>query len=389
MRDAVAGDPWQARLARMRRVLPLPLLVVSTIAALIVSASQHTTGRFEQGLPALAVEAILWGIVTVRLRGDSSTQWGPAVFALHSALAGFLVWVSLPYAVFAYTGFLYAYGLGRPWRIPAFAVTAFIVAAGLVGGYPSADAGRTVSYIVVALVLAALVVNSASITTRAVEQNEERGRMIGELAEANRRLEASMAENAELHAQLVAQARQSGIVEERQRLAGEIHDTLAQARTLARSNLTDARRSVRALRPEQLEDASLPEAIATLARNWSEQTAIAAALETTGTVTRAGADTEAALFRVAQEALSNVAKHAQASRVQLTLTYLDDTLLLDVADNGTGFDPAALADGYGLPGMRRRLAGVGGTLTVESAPGAGTTLNAAVSLAGPDHGGKP
>ena len=417
VQDAVVEDPWQARLARMRRVLPLPLLVVSTIAALIVSASQHTLGRFELGLPAVAVAALLWATVTALLRGDSSTRWGPVVFIAHSALAGYLVWASLPFAIFGYTGFLYAYGLGRRWRAPAFAITALIVSAGLVGGYPDGNAGRTATYLLVAVVLVALVLNSASITAHAVEQNQERGRMIAELAEANRRLEASMAENAGLHAQLVAQARQSGIVEERQRLAGEIHDTLAQgltgiiaqleaaehtrhrpeewsrhlaqARTLARSNLTDARRSVRALRPEQLEDSSLPEAIATLARTWSEQTAIAAGLETTGIVTRAGADTEAAVFRVAQEGLSNVAKHARASRVQLTLTYLDGTLLLDVADNGTGFDPAARADGYGLPGMRRRLEGVGGTLTVESAPSAGTTLNAAVPLAGPDHGGKP
>jgi signal transduction histidine kinase len=417
VRDAVLEDPWQARLARMRRLLPLPLLVVSTIAALIVSASQHTLGRFESGLPAVAVATLLWAAVTVRLHGDPSTRWGPAVFVLHSALAGFLVWVSLPYAVFGYTGFLYSYGLGRRWRPPAFAVTALIVSAGLAGGYPDGNAGRTASYLVVAVVLVVLVLNSASITARAVEQNQERGRMIGELAEANRRLEASMAENAALHAQLLTQARQAGIVEERQRLAGEIHDTLAQgltgiiaqleaaehtrhrpeewsrhlaqARTLARSNLTDARRSVRALRPEQLEEASLPEAITILARTWSEQAAIAAALGTTGTVTRASADTEAAVFRVAQEALSNVAKHAQATRVQLTLTYLDDTLLLDVADDGTGFDPATRTDGYGLAGMRRRLERVGGTLTIESTSGDGTTLNAAVPLAGPDHGGKP
>jgi signal transduction histidine kinase len=114
--------------------------------------------------------------------------------------------------------------------------------------------------------------------------------MIGELAEANRRLEESMAENAALHARLVEQARAAGVVQERRRLAGEIHDTLAQgltaivaqleaaeqarhrpaewsrhlaqARSLARSSLTEARRSVRALRPEQLENA-------TLARRWA------------------------------------------------------------------------------------------------------------------------
>ncbi len=307
-----------------------------------------------------------------------------------------------------------AYGLGRRWRIAGFAATALVVSAALAGGYPSGRPGHSLTYLLVAGVMLALVLNSARITNHAVQQNQERGRMIDELAEANRRLAASMEENTELHAQLLAQAREAGILEERRRLAGEIHDTLAQgltgiiaqleaaehtrhrpgewsrhlvqARSLARSSLTEARRSVRALRPEQLEDASLPEAIGVLARTWSAQSMVTANLDTTGTPVRAGADIEAAVFRVAQEALSNVAKHAQATKVQLTLTYLDDTLLLDVADNGAGFDPAARADGYGLLGMEQRLSRIRGTLTVESAPGSGTTVNAAVPLAGPPPG---
>lgn len=104
-----------------------------------------------------------------------------------------------------------------------------------------------------------------------------------------------------------------------------------------------------------------------------------------GTPVRAGAEVEAAVFRAAQEALSNVAKHAQAGRVQLTLSYAGDTLL-DLADDGTGFDPAAAgpaaAGGYGLTGMEQRLGRVGGTLTIESVPSWGTTINAAVPLAG-------
>jgi signal transduction histidine kinase len=107
---------------------------------------------------------------------------------------------------------------------------------------------------------------------------------------------------------------------------------------------------------------------------------IDADLQTTGTVIRADPDTEAAVFRVAQEALSNVAKHTRATRVQITLTYLGDTLLIDVADNGTGFDASATTEGYGLVGMRQRLSRVGGTLTVESSPDAGTIINASVSL---------
>ena len=143
---------------------------------------------------------------------------------------------------------------------------------------------------------------------------------------------------------------------------------------------------MRALRPEQLEEASLPEAIGTLARSWSQGSMIDADLQTTGTLVRAGPDTEAAMFRAAQGALSNVAKHVQAAKVQITLTYLGDALLLDVADDGTGFDVGAATGGYGLVGMRQRLSRVGGTLTVESSPGSATILNASVPLAGSAEG---
>ena len=414
MPNGAVEDPWQARMDRMRRLLPMPLLLVSTSLAAGAAAAQHTWARLELGLPVVAAAAVWWAVVTARLRPDASTGRRLTAFAVHTALAGFLVWISLPYGVFAYTGFLFAYRLGGQWLVAGFVATALVVSAALVGGYPSGNAGQTVTYLVVAGVLVALVSNSASITNRVLEQNQERGRMISELAEANRRLEASMAENVELHARLVAQAREAGITEERQRLAGEIHDTLAQgltgiiaqleaaehtrhhadtwsrhvaqARSLARTNLTEARRSVRALRPEQLEQASLPEAIGTLARAWSERSMIAAGVEATGTVARPGPDAEAAVFRAAQEALSNVAKHARATKVQITLTYLGDTVLLDVADDGAGFDPSAATDGYGLAGMRQRLARAGGMLTVESSPGAGTILNASVPLAGPAEG---
>jgi signal transduction histidine kinase len=403
---AVLEDPWQARLDRMRRILPLPLLAVATAGALV---SPSAGGGWRTSDTALVVAAAVWSAaVTARMRPDVPPRWRLAAFAVHTALAALLVGTDTWFGVFAYTGFLFAYGLGRLVRAPAFAATSLVVSAAMVGGYPTGADDALLTYLLVAGVMLALVLNSAHITYRALEQNVERGLVIGELAEANRRLEESMAENAALHARLVDQARAAGVVEERQRLAGEIHDTLAQgltaivaqleaaeqarhrpdewsrhltqARSLARSSLTEARRSVRALRPEQLENATLAEAIGELARGWSQQSGIAAELETAGTPARAPADIEAALFRVAQEALTNVARHATAAKVRITLTYLDDTLLLDVADDGIGFDPAAGTGGYGLVGMRHRLDGVGGTLTVESTPGYGTTLNAAVPL---------
>src|SRR6201996_4002094 len=422
---APIDDPWQARLNRIRRVLPLPLLAVSAaIAFAVPGSSVHRWARFELGLPLTAAAAVLWAVASLWVRGDPSSRWRLPVFAAHTALAAVLVWIDSAFGIFAYIGFLYSYGLGPRWRLAGFTATGLIVSAGISGGYPDHDTGHTLSYLLIAAVLVALVFTTAQITTRAVDQNVERGEMISELAEANRRLAASMEENSQLHAQLVTQAREAGMTEERQRMAGEIHDTLAQGLTgiiaqleaaehtrahageltrhlaqaaaLARSSLTEARRSVRALRPEQLEDASLPEALAELARTWAQRSGMAARLALTGTPVRARAEVEAAVFRAAQEALSNVAKHAQASRVQLTLSYAGDTLLLDVADDGTGFDPRAAAtagsqaadgsSGYGLAGMKQRLARIDGTLTIESAVGSGTTINATVPLTGPQPG---
>jgi signal transduction histidine kinase len=90
------------------------------------------------------------------------------------------------------------------------------------------------------------------------------------------------------------------------------------------------------------------------------------------------ADVEVALFRVAQEALTNVAKHAKASRVGLTLSYMEDVVLLDVRDDGVGFEPGTKNGGFGLSSMRQRLLRVAGSLAVESTPGEGTAVNASV-----------
>ena len=225
-----------------------------------------------------------------------------------------------------------------------------------------------------------------------------------------------MEENAGLHAQLLTQAREAGVLDERQRMAREIHDTLAQgltgivtqleateraghrpeqwrrhldqARALARDSLSEARRSVQALRPEPLEDARLPDAIAHMAERWSRASGVVASVETTGEPRPLLAELEMTLFRVAQEALANVAKHAGASKVGLTLSYMDDTVLLDVRDDGAGFAAAPGAadgrrgqsqgQGFGLAAMRQRLQRVAGSLEIESAPGEGTAVNARV-----------
>src|SRR5215210_2484688 len=156
------------------------------------------------------------------------------------------------------------------------------------------------------------------------------------------------------------------------------------ARLTARESLTEARRLVWALRPEQLEGASLPEALQRLADRWATESGISATVATTGTPHPLSPGIEATLFRVAQEALNNVRKHARgASRVALTLSYLGESVALDARDDGAGFDPAYelgrvrnqdSGGGFGLKGMRERVEVVGGTLSIESAPGEGSTL---------------
>jgi signal transduction histidine kinase len=222
---------------------------------------------------------------------------------------------------------------------------------------------------------------------------------------------------------LVEQARRAGLIGERQRLAHEIHDTLAQgfasivmnleaadailpaghystqaqwhlgqARLTARESLAEARRLIWALRPKLLEEAPLPEALARLIERWSEASGIAAHATVTGSPRQLQPEVEATLFRVAQEALTNVRKHARANRTALTLSYMHDRVALDTRDDGTGFDPSKIGDatgsthtgGFGLGTMRERVERLGGTLSIESAPGEGTTLAVDLPLAAND-----
>jgi signal transduction histidine kinase len=244
---------------------------------------------------------------------------------------------------------------------------------------------------------------------RANRQEELRKQAMRDLSDTNARLEATLRENEDLHERLVAQAREAGVLDERQRMAREIHDTLAQGLTgivtqlqaaeqaddwhrnvtaaidLARESLTEARRSVHALRPEPLATARLGEAVADVATRWSARHAVPVQVTTTGTPRPMPPEAEVALLRATQEALANVARHAAATRVGVTLSYLDDEVALDVRDDGTGFDPdqdAPTEGGFGLVAMRQRIEALAGTLRIESEPGAGTAISAAVPAGG-------
>ncbi|MER6167993.1 sensor histidine kinase [Streptomyces violaceorubidus] len=217
--------------------------------------------------------------------------------------------------------------------------------------------------------------------------------------------------------ELAASERREGTLAERQRLSMEIHDSLAQglssqrmllqaaervwesdpgkarahvrrAASVAEHNLAEARRFVHDLAPADLARGGGLEAAlrALAARESDDHLTVRVHVEDGTRVPPLPGRVQSALLRVAQGALANVREHAGASTAALSLTLLDDEVVLDVTDDGHGFDPAERSDapagmrGHGLPAMHARLRQLGGTLTVESAPGEGTALSAAVPL---------
>jgi signal transduction histidine kinase len=143
-----------------------------------------------------------------------------------------------------------------------------------------------------------------------------------------------------------------------------------------------------ALQPKILDHAQLPEVLTHLAEQWSLEHRVAASVTITGAPCPLRPEIEVILLRVAQEALTNAGKHAHASTVTITLSYMEDEIMLDVQDDGCGFDldvlPISLEpmSGFGLQALRERVERVGGMLSIESTPGEGTTIAVALSLMG-------
>ena len=230
--------------------------------------------------------------------------------------------------------------------------------------------------------------------SRVMEQSRQRATLI-------RELETTRAELAAAH-------REQGIAAERERLAREVHDTLAQGYTsivvlaqaatgqlladpggaaerlglieeVARENLAEARAMVAAFAPVPLQSATLVEALQRLAERFGRETGVAARLDTSalGEGPALRRDEEVVLLRGAQEALTNVRRHAAASAVVIRLSRVGEgaarQVSVHVEDDGIGFDPSS-ARGAGLEGLRSRVAQVGGSVDVVSAPGAGTRV---------------
>lgn len=203
------------------------------------------------------------------------------------------------------------------------------------------------------------------------------------------------------------------VLDERARLAREIHDTLAQgfvgissqldavaqsmpsgetparsyldlARRMARHSLTEARRSVMDLRASALEDQDLVQAIESATKQAAAGTGVEVSVEVRGPVRELPRDMEQHLLRIAQEAVTNVLKHAQASRIGVKLELEARRLFLRIVDNGRGFDErdafSSRGGHFGLIGMRERAERMGGELKLASNPGVGTQVEITVPL---------
>ena len=165
-----------------------------------------------------------------------------------------------------------------------------------------------------------------------------------------------------------------------ERVEGEEgRDAVAELRELVVSTLQDVRRLAVELRPAALDDFGLVPALERLRDTVAEKSGLAIDVHSTLDDRRLPTEVETMLYRMVQEALTNVVKHADASRVIVTLARSGDDVVLVVHDNGAGFDVVTARDGgLGLAGMRERVALLGGRLTIEASEGAGTMLKAEV-----------
>ncbi len=373
-------EAWERRERPLVKLVPWLGLVLSVISAAGLDSGSPRDVLVDL---ALAVLAAMW-----------------AAMVLRNPLFG----------IYSWTGYIFVYTLplGR-WRLLGALAVAVTSATSQDGGLPH-GAKQGLFYGILLFFNISVAVGFTWFASVSYERNERRKQALAELGVANRKLEATLAENAGLHEQLLTQAREAGIMDERQRMAREIHDTLAQGLTgiitqlqaaaqagrqadrdrrveaairLARESLSEARRSVHELRPEPLETARLGEALGEVARRWSALHGVPAQVTTTGVLRPMPPDVEVTLLRTAQEALANVARHANATRVGLTLSYMEDEVALDVRDDGVGFDPAGLPGpagdgGFGLTAMRQRVERLSGALEIESESGAGTAISACI-----------
>ncbi len=371
------------------------------LVSLLTARDQPWTKQLAVVILVAVFALSYWLVMFRRTQWQSRPDRMVPFLVLTLILTAALVWLDPSYTFL----FLFASGFAFRFLPTRWAVLIAFLAGGVVIGEhigpvlesPSLDSMLRVFSSSAGLLLGILIV--AWITQFARQARERQGLL--------EQLQATQGE-------LAVAERQAGILEERARLAREIHDTLAQglasivmhleateqtlpvnaaaasehldqARRAARDNLAEARRFVWALQPQALERDALPKALARVAERWSDENHISAAVSVTGDTCTLAPEFEVTLLRAAQEALANISKHAHAHQVNLTLSYMNDQVVMDVNDDGIGFNLTQIdthreADGFGLEGIRQRVERLGGRLSIESAVGEGTTLMVAIPI---------
>ena len=438
-RSPINPDPLVQRDHPALDVLPFAMLVF----CVLLTVSVGKPGRNAE-VPGLIVSGVAaaWMLGVYQLH--PAWRYRPRVMAVFITvlvvLGALLVLDNTIFGLYTFTIYFYVIRyLVWPWRLVGAAGIGVLAATSQAYGVNKDTASGIVVYLIIIAVNVAIAMAYAWSRWLSTTLDTRNKQALDELSTANRKLETTLAENAGLQQQLLTQAREAGVLDERQRMAREIHDTLAQgligiitqlqaaeqdaddpagwrrhfdaATALARESLSEARRSVEALRSESLETARLSEALGDVAGRWSSLHGIPVQVTTTGTARPMPPEAEFALLRTAQEALANVARHAQATRVGVTLSYMEHEVALDVRDDGQGFDlpklctqtvntngtangtghspsDSATSDratpdggGFGLVAMRQRIESLAGTLQVESEPGFGTGISACIPAA--------
>lgn len=378
------------------RWLPPLLLVVSWAVGRIASITWMTGGLILWALVPTAALLVLRALLerTLSRTGPDSTALR-VLYVVHIGLTAVALVLNPMTCIYAFCGYIDSARFLRGARGRAVVVsTALLCAVGQVGGVQSL---RTEPWFFLGLAAVNLL-----IALGMMRLAEERERVLVAREEALAETLRVQRENDRLHEQLLAGARRTGIEEERTRLSREIHDTVAQglvgvirqleaigtdldpaarhrvvvAEEAARDCLLEARRAVEALGPHQLHDHDLTEALSGLVARWTRTHRVVATLDADDAPPdgRHGD----VLLRIAQEALANTARHAEARSVIVALEGDDEQQRLRITDDGRGFDRTDVAAGHGLEIMRERLGEVGGHLEVTSAPGRGTTVAASV-----------
>jgi signal transduction histidine kinase len=368
-------------------------LAVLTAGFVVVDGGTGTRTR----AAALGLVAVLagWYVVagTRGIRRDPGWP-GPAYVAVAAPLTVALFALTPVGAVLLFALYPHVWIMLPPRRAIVATVAIVAAVAVVVLAQSRIDEPGVATVLILSVVSLAVAIALGLWIARIITQSRRRAELVAELAAAR--------------AELAEVSREAGALAERERLAHEIHDTLAQgftsvlllleaaraalpgdpaaasghldrAEATARENLAEARALIAALTPPDLVRTSLPEALRRLIERCAG-TGPHAELTVSGTPRGLPTEHEVALLRVAQESLANVRRHAGADRVEVALAYEPERVSLRVRDDGRGFDPAAPHDGYGIAGIHARALRIGGAASVEAAPGAGVLVRVEVPV---------